>query len=138
MGNANFIKALIIGLPLLFGGVTVYNAAQPDTSDQSSTEQIVESVEQDMAGVTIGADGTTATYEGMTGKTALEILREGTEVGTEESSFGEFVRSIDGRIADEETEYWAFLVDGEYASEGAGTYETTDGEQIEWVLEQLN
>ncbi|MDO8265521.1 MAG: DUF4430 domain-containing protein, partial [Candidatus Saccharibacteria bacterium] len=75
--------------------------------------------------------------EGQTGKTALEILQQGTEVTTESSDFGDFVTGINGNIADSSKNYWSFYVNGAYASEGAGTYKTTDGEKIEWRLEDL-
>lgn len=116
------------------GGFWYVNASQdqtvqtiPDQStNQSSTAQITRS-----------ADGRTIGYDGQEGKTALEVLRMLTDVTVQESSFGEMVTGIDGVVAEAGKEYWAFYVNGAYASEGAGTYQTSTGEKIEWRLEEI-
>ena len=82
-------------------------------------------------------DGKTVTYAGQNDVTALVLLESGTTVTTEDSDFGEFVVGINGVEADSSSQYWSFYVGGEYATEGAGTYVTSDGEQITWELEDL-
>jgi len=101
------------------------------TSQQEHTQEVKKPE------ITISEDKKSVSYEGISGKTALEILKDGTDVETETSSYGEFVTSIGGVKADANSEYWSFYVNGSYASEGAGTYKTTDGEKIEWKLESL-
>ncbi len=128
------ISAVIVTVLLGVGGIWFYGANQNTTNEpvQQQTQVVKQASE-----ITISEDQKTVSYEGQTGKTALEVLKSSTEVTTEESSFGEFVTGINGKNADASKEYWSFYVDGGYASEGAGTYETTDGEKIEWKLESL-
>ena len=129
---AAFAAVLIIGA----GGFWLYDSNKTDTQssdNESTTQQIVVPASK----ITISEDEKTVSYEGQTGSTALEVLKTLADVTTEDSSFGEFVTGINGQQADGSSEYWSFYVGGEYASEGAGTYQTTDGEQIEWVLESL-
>lgn len=103
---------------------TPVNTTQESNQQESNTEET--------------ANTTYVSYEGVSGKIALDLLKENYEVTTQDSDFGEFVTSINGTEADSNAEYWSFYVNGEYASEGAGTYQTTEGEKIEWKLEQLN
>lgn len=126
---------VIIGL----GGVILYNVSRDNVSETNTSQTLdhQETEEQHTHNVNISEDGRSVTYQGETGKTALEILESETTVGVEESAFGKFVTSIDGVSADSGSEFWAFYVNGELASEGAGTYQTSDGELIEWRLESL-
>ncbi|MDO8472002.1 MAG: DUF4430 domain-containing protein [bacterium] len=81
---------------------------------------------------------TTYNYDGVAGKTALELLKAKYQnVATQSSSVGDFVTTIDGKKADSTKEYWAFYVNGSLASEGAGTYATKATDKIEWRLELL-
>lgn len=84
----------------------------------------------------IGA--TTYSYDGIDGKTALDLLKaKYQKVETQSSSVGDFVTAIDGKKADPAKEYWAFYLNGALASEGAGTYITKSTDKIEWRLELL-
>jgi uncharacterized membrane protein len=77
-------------------------------------------------------------YEGETGKTALAILKEkynGVEI--KDFSFGQMVTAIDGKKAEDGKNFWAFYVNGVQAQVGAGSYQTKNGEQIEWKLEEI-
>lgn len=82
-------------------------------------------------------DGKTVTYSGEEGKTALEVLQERTEVTTKTTDFGDQVTGINGVEADPDTEFWAFYVNGELANEGAGTYESSEDDTIEWRLDKI-
>lgn len=107
---------------------------QPESSDQATDESAEQSTEEK---VTFSEDGQTVTYSGEEGKDALSILKEHTEVATDSSDFGEFVTSINGVAADPDTEFWAFYVNGELASEGAGTYQTKSTDTIEWRIDKI-
>jgi hypothetical protein len=136
----NKTKQLIAGLlivALAAGGLVLYNNRDNNTS-KSNTETSQSAVDQTVKPtLTISEDQKSVKYEGQAGKTALELLNAGAEIKTESSDFGDFVIGINGVEADSAVEYWSFYVNGEYASEGAGTYQTSDGDQIEWKLEQL-
>jgi hypothetical protein len=134
------LKSLLVALALLLvaGGVWLaVGTEKEDQSAQPAESAIVESSDDAVAEVTISDDGRTVTYEGQGGYTALELLQAGTDVTTQDSDFGSFVTGINGVEADSAQNYWAFYVGDEYADEGAGTYQATDGEQIEWRLEDL-
>lgn len=76
-------------------------------------------------------------YIGIEGKTALELLKAGHDVQTQNfAGIGEFVTSIDGK-ASGSTHFWAFYVNGQMAQTGAGQYVTQNGELIEWKLEEI-
>jgi hypothetical protein len=76
------------------------------------------------------------TYKGITGKTALEILKAQHIVIAKVYSFGEQVTSIDG-LEGAGPKYWTFYVNGKMADVGAGAYQTTATDTIEWKLEKL-
>ncbi|MFE6235141.1 DUF4430 domain-containing protein [Cellulosimicrobium sp. NPDC057862] len=75
-------------------------------------------------------------YEGRAGTTALDLLLEA-DPSAQVTGEGEnaFVTAIDGVAADPDSEFWALYVNGEMATVGAGSLETTDGDEITWKLE---
>lgn len=129
------IKQLIVVVAAAILAVGGFLAVRLNENDKPQTKKTVQT--QTVQKLTVSEDKKTVSYEGQTGKTALEILQTLAEVKTEASSFGDFVSGINGVDADSSKEYWSFYVNGAYASEGAGTYQTKDGEKIEWRLEQL-
>jgi hypothetical protein len=76
------------------------------------------------------------TYQGVTGKTALELLKEQHTVTTKTYSFGEQVESIDG-LEGLGPKYWTFYLNGKMADVGAGSYQSQSSDTIDWKLEQL-
>ena len=73
-------------------------------------------------------------YAGKNGQNALTLLKDKTTVIQDHSGL---VISINGRKADNtKHEYWAFYVNGKYASVGPATYVTKDGDKIEWKIEK--
>lgn len=79
----------------------------------------------------------TIKYQGVEGKTALELLKNSHTVTTKQFSFGEMVVAIDGVEPAPNEAYWAFYVNGSLAAVGAGSYVTKNGDQIEWRLEEI-
>lgn len=136
MNKTKKVIAAVVLLALVgFGGFWMMNRSDDaEKSTDNTTQQTQETVKP---AITLSEDGKTVSYEGVSGKTALEVLKEGIDVETQSSDFGDFVTSINGVKADAAKEYWSFYVNGAYANEGAGTYKTTDGEKIEWKLESL-
>lgn len=79
----------------------------------------------------------TVRYEGQAGKTALEILKANYQVETKDyPGLGEFVVSIGG-ITPDSKHFWQFVVNGQPAQVGASSYQTQNGDQIEWRLEEI-
>ena len=132
------ITAVLAVIILGTGGFLLYNNNKDETGqDTTKTVETTQTAVEEKPKITVSEDQKTVSYDGQTGKTALEILQKGTEVTMESSSFGDFVTGINDVVADSSKNYWSFYVNEAYASEGAGTYKTTDGEKIEWRLEDL-
>jgi hypothetical protein len=72
-------------------------------------------------------------YQGQTGRNALEILKEEAVAQTKQSSYGEFVTSINGNDGGGK-QYWILYVNGVESSVGAGSYVTQGTDKIEWKL----
>ena len=64
--------------------------------------------------------------------TALSLLEETETVETESSDWGPMITSING-LAAVGTYYWAFYVNGEEASVGAGAYKPKAGETLSFI-----
>lgn len=120
-------------LVVAIGGASIYGLKHQNTT-QTQTQT---STTQTAAKVTYSNSGKQVDYTGQTGKTALEVLKSLTKVDVGTSSYGEFVTAINGLKADSKLNYWSFYVNGAYASEGAGTYKSKDGEKLQWRLENL-
>ncbi|MCL1839600.1 DUF4430 domain-containing protein [Candidatus Saccharibacteria bacterium] len=81
-------------------------------------------------------DPVTVEYEGVVGETALATLQSLCGVDLHPTWDG-FVTAIAGHEAGD-THYWAFYINDDYANEGAGTYEAQEGDEIKWVLTDLD
>ncbi len=78
----------------------------------------------------IDVDGNESKFEITTDKTTVgeALLDEGLIAG-EDSAYGLYVKTVNGTTLDYDTDgkYWAFYVDGEYASSGVDTTEIKSG-----------
>lgn len=84
-------------------------------------------------------DGGTAAFEIHTDKTTVgEALAELDLIAGEEGQYGLFVTEVNGIAADYDKDgtYWAFYVDGEYASAGVDSTEITAGAVYALKLEK--
>lgn len=73
-------------------------------------------------------------------QTALELLTDNAEVEYEEYDFGVFIKSIND-IKNDDQNYWAFYVNGEYAQSGADQVNLQKGDLIEFkyvAIEEAN
>lgn len=122
-----FVIVTIIGLIGVIYALTKQPVVAPTIEkNQTEQEQSIQQVPQ-----------TTINYQGVEGKTALELLKASHNVETKEfSGVGEFVASIDG-VAPDSQHFWAFNVNGKMADVGAGAYATKPSDQIEWKLELI-
>lgn len=129
------VALLLIAIVAAFG-VWYFNFRENEPSSdnqQAATQQVgQESLVQ------ISEDGTSVSYVGVEGQTALSLLKQYTNVDTEEfTGIGEYVVSINGVSADSTNNFWGFYVNGEQAQVGAGEYISTNGDEIEWRLENV-
>ncbi len=118
----------IIGL--IGFSVLTTSSSGPNVSDKTAEQVVVETPQ-----ITVSEDGRTVSHDGQEGIAVLDTTRSLADVGTKDSDFGEFITSINGLSADANNEYWAFYVNGNLASEGAGTYKAVKGDRVEWKLE---
>jgi hypothetical protein len=72
-------------------------------------------------------------YTGQDGKNALELLQSKYQVDVSTEGF---VNAINGQRAGDH-QFWAFYVNGQSATVGAKTYQTKQGDAIEWKLENF-
>lgn len=125
--NLGILTALIIVL----GGLIAYDRLG------SVSVKTAPAKNQQIAGVqTDKGLATEFSYFGQEGRSALELLKDRYRVETKEYGFGEMVQSINGVAADKD-HFWAFYINGEMAQVGAGEYSTSNGELIEWKLEEI-
>ncbi len=67
--------------------------------------------------------------------TALDLLKQTTKIKANGEGQNAFVVEINGRAADnKKKEYWAFFVNGQPATVGAGSYQLKENDQIEWKI----
>ncbi|MDY4489862.1 MAG: DUF4430 domain-containing protein [Candidatus Faecousia sp.] len=82
-------------------------------------------------------EGNESTFDITTSKATVgeALLDEGLIVG-EDSEFGLYVTSVNGMAADWDNDqtYWAFYIDGEYATTGVDATEVTEGATYSFVL----
>ena len=84
-------------------------------------------------------DGNTTDFEINTDKTIVgEALQELQLIEGDESEYGLFVKKVNGITADFDVDktYWAFYVNGAYASSGVDTTEIKEGESYAFKVEK--
>lgn len=121
---------ILAALIIVLGGAWYVSANRAETTTEATATPTVS------ATATATPKATTITYNGVEGKTALEQLKNTHTIETKTYSFGDAVESIDGLAADS-GHYWAFYVNGQYASVGAGDYTMKASDTIEWKYEVL-
>jgi uncharacterized protein DUF4430 len=110
------IIALIL---VVLAGVGLY---VKDFSPSHSSETITPSVKQI----------TTLTYKGENGKDALTLLKQHATIKQNHSGL---VISIDGTQPTGHN-YWAFYINGKYASVGPASYKTKNSDTLFWKIEK--
>lgn len=89
--------------------------------------------EQQTLGIT--TDKQEITYSGSDGITALVLLEKTAVIKTSGTGEMAFITDINGVTADSaKNEFWAFEVNGQSASVGAGSYITKNSDIITWKL----
>lgn len=127
------LAAVAVVLLLIIGGVWWVQGRDDvnESANQPATSRLTDSAPDSNASTTIS-------YEGVAGRSALDLLKENYTVETKKYDFGELVTSINGTAAVEGENFWEFLVNGEQATVGADQYETKSGDKIEWRLTEIN
>ena len=124
---------LIVAMALSMTACTNNNA-----SDDANAEQ-VQAVSKSFTFEVVDKDGNTETFNITTDKTTVgeALLEEGLIAG-ENGQYGLYVTEVNGIVADYNVDgtYWAFYVDGAYASSGVDTTDIVDGSTYSFKVEK--
>lgn len=86
----------------------------------------------------VDADGVETSFEIHTDKTTVgDALQELELIAGEDSDYGLYVKTVNGVTVDYDTDgkYWAFYIDGEYASTGVDSTDITAGSTYTFKVE---
>ena len=124
---------LIVAMALSMTACTNNNA-----SDDANAEQ-VQVASKSFTFEVVDKDGNTETFSITTDKSTVgeALLEEGLIAG-ENGQYGLYVTEVNGIVADYNVDgtYWAFYVDGAYASSGVDTTDVVDGSTYSFKVEK--
>ena len=124
---------LIVAMALSMTACTNNNA-----SDDANAEQ-VQVASKSFTFEVVDKDGNTETFSITTDKATVgeALLEEGLIAG-ENGQYGLYVTEVNGIVADYNVDgtYWAFYVDGAYASSGVDTTDIVDGSTYSFKVEK--
>ena len=137
---------------VLIAAIALFTTACNDnnTTDTTTTENAVSTTEKPKATVlgegetkftftVTDLDGNEAAFEINTDKkTVGEALLELELIAGDESEYGLYVKTVNGTTLDYDKDgaYWAFYVNGEYATSGADTTDIVSGETYTFKAEK--
>ena len=114
-----FIIAVIIAAVGIVYAMTERAAAPSATNETLSSQQTNQ-----------------ISYQGMDGRSALDLLKVFHQVQTKDTSYGPMVIAIDG-VQPDSSHFWGFYVNGQLADKGADQYITKNGDLVEWKLDSI-
>ncbi len=139
--------ALIAAMPLTAVGCSENNTSgESATTSEESTTQSAATSEYEVCGegeteftfTVVDTEGAETGFEIHTDKTVVgEALQELGLIDGEEGDYGLYVTTVNGITLDFDTDgkYWAFYVDGEYATSGVDTTEINAGSTYSFKAE---
>lgn len=116
------------------------NSEQSSLTEESKGDVIVKGEGKTKFSFSVtDKDGNTTDFEINTDKTIVgEALQELGLIEGDESEFGLYVKKVNGITADFDVDktYWAFYINGAYASSGVDTTEIKEGESYAFKVEK--
>lgn len=106
---------------------------------QATDNQVLGEGQTEFTFVVTDKDGKETKYEIHTDKTTVgEALLDLKLISGDDSEYGLYVKEVNGITADYDTDgtYWAFYVDGEYASAGVDQTTITPGSEYSFKVEK--
>ena len=136
----NKLFASVLCMVLIVAMALSMTACTNNASDDANAGQEQgQAVEQSFAFEVVDKDGNTETFNITTDKTTVgeALLEEGLIAG-ENGQYGLYVTEVNGIVADYNVDgtYWAFYVDGAYASSGVDTTDIVDGSTYSFKVEK--
>ena len=107
----------------------------------NETEESASDVKISFTFEVVHLDGTTKTFEVKTYKAMVgDALVEKNYIAGENDMYGLYVKTVDGETLDWDKDgaYWAFYVNGEYASKGVDSTEIVDGATYAFKAEKAS
>lgn len=139
--NKNRRKKLLclIGCIMLIAAMTLsLTGCGGGTAPESTTAQTEAVVGTSFQVVVTGLDGEETSFDITTDKATVgEALVEKGLIAGEDSEYGLYVTTVNGVTLDwdKDQKYWAFYIDGEYATTGVDSTNVTEGTVYSFVAE---
>lgn len=139
--NKNRMQKLLclIGCIVLVAAMALSFAGCAGTSAPETTSAQTEAVVGTSFQVVVtGPDGEEAAFDIVTNKATVgEALVEKGLIDGEDSEYGLYVTTVNGVTLDwdKDQKYWAFYIDGEYATTGVDSTNVTEGAVYSFVAE---
>ena len=136
----NKLFASVLCMVLIVAMALSMTACTNNTSDSGNAgQEQTQTVEQSFTFEVVDKDGNVTTFDITTDKATVgeALLEEGLIAG-EVGQYGLYVTEVNGIVADYNVErtYWAFYVDGAYASGGVDTTDVADGATYSFKVEK--
>ena len=136
----NKLFASVLCMVLIVAMALSMTACSNTTSDDASAgQEQVQTVEKSFTVVVVDKDGNETTFEYTSDAATVgeALLVEGLIAG-EDGQYGLMVTEVNGIVADYNVDqtYWAFYIDGEYASSGVDSTELADGSTYSFKVEK--
>ena len=136
----NKFFASVLCMVLIVAMALSMTACTNNTADKGDANQEQgQLVEQSFTFEVVDKDGNVTTFDITTDKATVgeALLEEGLIAG-EVGQYGLYVTEVNGIVADYNVDrtYWAFYVDGAYASSGVDTTDVADGATYSFKVEK--
>ena len=135
----NKLFASVLCMVLIVAMALSMTACGNDSNTQNDGQDQVQTVETKFTFVVVDGEGNETSFDITTDKATVgeALLEEGLIAG-EDGQYGLYVTEVNGITADYNVDqtYWAFYVDGEYASTGVDTTEAVDGSTYMFKVEK--
>lgn len=155
MKNRLFSKFSILLLVMLVAAMALTGCGQPAANNAATTNtdaaQATDTAAATDANTSLGegshaftfvvkdADGNITTFQIQSNATTVgEALASLDLISGDQTEFGLYVKNVNGIVADYDVDqtYWAFYIDGEYASTGVDATDIVDGSTYMFAVEK--
>ena len=126
--NTKLIVLLIISL-VIAGFYLVGNVWHNQPKEIDSTVSTHEEVQ--------GESDLVYKFEAEQDQTAFELIKQQAKIEYDQYDAGVFITSVNGKEADKD-HYWAFYVNGDYATQAADKTDLDPGDTIKLVFEEID
>ena len=130
---------LIVAMALCTTGCNVTSANTCSAQKTQAESNVLGEGQTEFTFIVVDKDGNETVFEIHTDKeTVGDALLEHDLIAGEESAYGLYVKTVNGITADYDVDqtYWAFYVNGEYATSGVDSTKVTAGDSYSFKVEK--